>query len=62
MTELVTPHGAEAYAALVHIEAGHWDGYLLRLLAAINARLVDPETDHLPRTLLHIRPAEDLQG
>jgi len=30
---------AEAYAALVHIQAGDWDAHLLRLLAAIRARL-----------------------
>jgi hypothetical protein len=39
MDEYVTPHGAEAYAALVHIEAGHWDPYLLRLFHALRARL-----------------------
>lgn len=36
-------YAAEAYAALVHVKAGHWDGYLLRLVAAMNDRLRSPE-------------------
>lgn len=34
---------AEAYAALVHIQAGDWDEYALRLYTAVMVRLRTPE-------------------
>jgi len=34
---------AEAYAALIHIQAGDWDDYALRLYAAVTLRLRQPE-------------------
>jgi len=60
MSEAVTPHGAEAYAALVHIEAGHWDPYLLRLFTALRARM---DTDQVrtgwASVILQTRPAQE---
>jgi hypothetical protein len=36
-------HAAEAFSALVCIETGQWDAYLLRLFHALRTRMQTPE-------------------